>query len=319
MIYVIYLILAAGVVFFSNKAAVYVDMLEERTRLSGAFLGGVMLSAVTSLPELFTSLSATIMLGKPGLCMGNILGSDIFNSAVLAVLMLLFYKSFSMVSVSRSHPFVAMFVVFTYIAILLNFLNILNFEIITINITSIILVVMYIWSVKYMSDDNAEAVQYVKGDEEKTYDITLKQLVTRLVLVCIGIVVVSIIITKVTDIVALRLHLDQGLAGAILLGVATSLPELASTTKLFQIGSYNIAIGNIIGSNMFNFIILFLADVFYLGKGLYDFSDHSTVNLLVFGLFSAISMLVILKFKNRVTQVICPLACLACYVAFLLV
>ena len=75
MIYLIYVLMAAGVVWFSSKAAVYVDMLEARTRLSGAFLGGVMLSAVTSLPELFTSLSTTILLNKPGMCLGNILGS----------------------------------------------------------------------------------------------------------------------------------------------------------------------------------------------------------------------------------------------------
>ena len=49
MIYLAYLIVAAGVVWFSVKASDYVDLLDKKTSLSGAFIGGIMLSAVTSL------------------------------------------------------------------------------------------------------------------------------------------------------------------------------------------------------------------------------------------------------------------------------
>ena len=47
--------------------------------VSGAFLGGVLLSAITSLPELFTSISATVLIDSPSLCIGNILGSKFFS------------------------------------------------------------------------------------------------------------------------------------------------------------------------------------------------------------------------------------------------
>ena len=53
MIYLEYVIAAAIVVVLSMKASDYIDLLDKNTRLSGAFLGGIMLSAVTSLPELF--------------------------------------------------------------------------------------------------------------------------------------------------------------------------------------------------------------------------------------------------------------------------
>ena len=79
-----YAVVASLVVWLSIKASKYIDMLDKTTKLSGAFLGGVLLSAVTSLPELFTSISATVLLKKPSLCIGNILGSDIFNLAILA-------------------------------------------------------------------------------------------------------------------------------------------------------------------------------------------------------------------------------------------
>ena len=83
MIFLIYAIIAAGVTFLSVKAADYVDLIDKKTSLSGAFIGGIMLSAVTSLPELFTSLSSTLLLDEPGLCIGNILGSNIMNVLVI--------------------------------------------------------------------------------------------------------------------------------------------------------------------------------------------------------------------------------------------
>ena len=89
MIYLAYLIVAAGVVWFSVKASDYVDLLDKKTNLSGAFIGGILLSAVTSLPELFTSISSTVFLDAPSLCIGNILGSDLFNVAALSVVILI--------------------------------------------------------------------------------------------------------------------------------------------------------------------------------------------------------------------------------------
>ena len=86
MIYIFYIVMVTAVVWFSILASRYIDMIDRTTKLSGAFLGGVLLSAVTSLPEFFTSLSATVFLDKPALCIGNILGSDLFNLAMLSVM-----------------------------------------------------------------------------------------------------------------------------------------------------------------------------------------------------------------------------------------
>ena len=81
MIIIGYLILAVIVMGFSIQLSNYVDIIDKRTSISGAFIGGVILAAITSLPELFTSISATALLGQPELVIGNILGSDIFTSA----------------------------------------------------------------------------------------------------------------------------------------------------------------------------------------------------------------------------------------------
>ena len=55
MIYALYVVLLVAVVYLSMKLGDFVDLLDKKTNISGAFIGEVMLAAVTSLPELFTS------------------------------------------------------------------------------------------------------------------------------------------------------------------------------------------------------------------------------------------------------------------------
>ena len=126
-------------------------------------------------------------------------------------------------------------------------------------------------------------------------------------------------ISQTTDIISDRLNLGKGLAGALFMGIATSLPELSSTISLFRKKSYDIAVGNIVGSNIFNLIILSVCDVLYTGTGLYDFSDPKTANLLIFGAIAMPLALITLRLKNRAVKVIASAGIVACYFAFLLV
>ena len=312
MIYVMYVVIAVGVIFLSNKASKYVDLLDKTTTLSGAFIGGIMLSAVTSLPELFTSISSTLLVGKPELCMGNILGSNIFNVAVLALLIILNWKAFSAAKIAKSHVTVTLSLMLIYVAILLNKYGVLSFEILTISFTSLMIGVLYFISLKHLSAENGGEVE-----EEVSCELTKKQIITRLFVASIGIIGLSIAITFVTDQIAINLNLGNGLAGAIFLGVATSLPEVTATISLFKMKNYNIAIVNIIRSNLFNFLVLASTDVIEIGKGLYSFEDPKTLSWLVFGAIATPLLLVFFRQKEAKRQVLFPYAIIACYLAFL--
>lgn len=312
MIYLLYLLVAAGVVLFSVKASDYVDLLDKKTSLSGAFIGGIMLSAVTSLPELFTSISSTVLIHQPGLCLGNILGSDLFNMAMLSFFLLIFARTFREGKLSASHRVVTVFVFVCYLVMILNWLGILRIQFLSISLSSVIIVVMYILSIRYMSAEDSE-----DSDEEDTSPLTVPQIAVRFVLVSIGIVVLSIAITYITDAISIRLHLGQGMAGALFLGIATSLPEASSTVALLRMKNVDIAFGNIVGSNIFNFIIMAVVDILYRGS-VYDFSDPQTVVLMLCGAAALPLMWIMMKFRNKATQIICPLGIIACYAAFLM-
>ena len=313
MIYLEYLVVAAFVVILSIKASNYIDLLDKNTELSGAFLGGIMLSAVTSLPELFTSISATVLLNRPGLCMGNILGSDLFNLVAISVIILFYFKGFSKGRVSKSYRNVAFLVFLIYIFIALNFMDIVNVRILNLSITSVLILLVYILGAKYLAvandvDTDEDALDYHASMSTK---LSIKQIGFRFFLASVGIIAFSIMLTYLTDQISVKLNLGQGLAGALFLGIATSLPELASTITLFKMRNYNIAVGNIVGSNLFNFIILSVADVLV--------SDDKTIALLVCGLVATPLFWIMLRFKNRTTQGICSVGIICCYAAFLLI
>lgn len=298
-------------------------MIDRSTRLSGAFLGGVLLSAITSLPELFTSISATVLIDNPSLCIGNILGSNLFNFGMLAVVILFFLRSFSRASLAVSHRYVMLFLMMMYLATALNWKVMGDDNIIFggenpwfyVSITSVIVLVLYTLSVRFLAGDNGSGDEEV-GDDEVA--LSLRAIVVRFVLASIGIIVASIILTYVTDDIATELNLGSGLAGALFLGVATSLPEVTSTISLFRMRNFDIAFGNIAGSNIFNFFVLAIADILYSGGSVYHFNDEKVIYLTVFGMASSALIYLMIRVRSAWMKALLAIGTVACYLAFLM-
>ncbi|MBQ3246940.1 MAG: hypothetical protein IJB08_02770 [Alistipes sp.] len=309
-----YAVVATIVVMAAIKASHYIDLIDRTTKLSGAFLGGVLLSAITSLPEFFTSLSATIFLDKPALCIGNILGSDLFNIAMLSVLILLAMRSFRSAEIGRGNIVVSLYMILIYGVMMLDYFGILDIEFATLNIITFIFVGIYALAVRHLAGESCEGGAC---EDEEPVTLTLRQIMLRFVASAVIIVVMSVILTYITDDIATQYNLGVGLAGAIFLGVATSLPEVASTIALVRMRNYDIAVGNIVGSNLFNFLVLCTADLFSRGD-VYDYSDFNVVKLLFFGAVATLFTVPMLKCKGWIVRSLCAVCIVACYMGFLL-
>ena len=112
-----YLIIAAVVVFASIKLSDYVDLLDKKTNLSGALLGGILLAAVTSLPELFTSISSTLLIKRNSFVLGNILGSNLFNMCLFFIPYVFFFVNLVKAKVGKSHLFSMLFIGLLYVTV----------------------------------------------------------------------------------------------------------------------------------------------------------------------------------------------------------
>ena len=312
MIYLIYLALALAVVLLAVRLSYYVDVLDRKTNLSGAFIGGVMLAAVTSLPELFTALTAVIALDRPQLVQGDIFGSNVFNLCVIGVLILFTYQNYRRSSLSKTHKSTIIYSLIMYALAFIGMLKPMEISlgVLNVNLMSILILVVYGINVLFMKNDES-----AENENEDNCHLSVIQVVIRFILYSVSLVCVSILLTHVTDQVAEELNLGATAAGAIFLGIATSLTELSASINLVRMKNYNASFGNIVGSNLFNFTILCFADLVY-SKGSIFISEPQALNLLGFGAFSSLLAYLLIRFKKSKWLVI--LSCILILASYVL-
>lgn len=295
LVYVGYVAVVAAVVFLSMKIGKYVDVIDAKSNISGAFIGGVMLAAVTSLPELFTSLSAVWIVKENSLVIGNILGSDLINLAFFGVMLLIFARGLKKAKFNKFY-YVALCVLLGMYALTAAALYFGEYlQVGWYSIVSPLILLLYVVFINKMPKTS-------ESDGDGADDnITLRQAVARFVICAVFLIGLSICMTYLTDIVSDKLNLGKTFAGALFLGIATSLPELISSITLCHRKNFNAAAGNIIGSNIFNFMILFVADVFAFmpgASGIYELNTESQW-LLILGAIAAVVTLLMMLLKNR--------------------
>lgn len=304
-----YGLIAAFVIYATNKASFYVDQFDQKTQIGGAIIGGVLLATITSLPELITSLTSTTLLNQPGLAFGNVFGSNLVNLLILAIGDLVFINQmmFNKVKTQRKTTLIiiVMYVVFL-IPYTLTTISSLTFESFTIdfgltfNVVSILILIAYILSVFLMNNDEEEAAD----DDVKDTHLSVKQIVIRFTLWSILVILASVLMTYNVSGISTAFSLQQSFAGAIFLGVATSLPEFTAVLTLLKLGNREAALGNIVGSNIFNLTIISLVDVLNTKQDIFGelVNDQPTKEnvffLLILGLINSIILVVALYRTN---------------------
>ena len=284
---VIYVVLASLVVFLSIKLSNYVDLLDKKTKVSGALLGGILLAGVTSLPELFTSLTGTLIVHDNSLVLGNIMGSDFFDIMIFGVVYFLFFKKFTEGKVGKQHYLTCLFTGLMLIAVtiaafvfnkngwLLGWFNPMSLVVIAIYVVSVIL---------------TPKTEEKEEQEEVTSKLTVKQIWILLAVFSVILIGASISVTLVTEQIVANFHIDGTFGGSLFLGVATSLPEVTATISLCKKKNFDAAYGDILGSCVFNIIILGIADALSFKAGpLYNITSESF--MLIIG--TALTLLVL--------------------------
>lgn len=309
---ILFLFLAGLTVFLSIKLSYYADFLNKSTNISGVFIGGILLAGLTSLPELVTCLSS-IFLNNPYLAIGDILGSNFFNITMMCFFDILFIKTMFYNYTKNKYYLIYILLILNYIVMYLFMGGIFNLELFNIGIPSFIIIITYIYYLK-----NA------KEEETKKEIIKTKEhVLLKFFLVGLLMVIVSILLTLVVNLIAGKNpNVASSFIGAILLGITTSMPEVITFIALIKMKSFDLALSDIIGSNLFNLLILAIGDILLKNKEIYYFVDKESMFLLVFGF-----ILTILSFyqnnrkklKNKVIYIIPSLIGISLYIYYILI
>ncbi len=294
-----YLILSIVVVFSSVRISSCVDeLVDKHTKMGGALIGGILLAGVTSLPELITSISSTTILNNPDLAFGNILGSNAFNIFILAVGNLVFIKYMLFNHTGKSNTKTNIISTIVYFIILFSFYSLTIGSVGHVGISSIFIAILYYINLKFVS-----FIEDGEVDCKEDCSCSLSLLIFQFVFWSIIIIVSSLLISITTDKIAQAIGIGSSFIGAIFLGVATSLPEMTSLISLIRLRNYDLAVGNIVGSNLFNFGIIALTDLLYFSGSIFEIADTSNTLLVIVGLIESVIltyMLVRREVKSKV-------------------
>jgi len=264
MVWVTFLISAALIVFAATQLAKYGDVIAIRTRLSGMFVGVVLLAGATSLPEVLTTISS-LSQGVPNLAAGNLFGSNLFNMFLLAILDLMHRKDRILRKAALKHALTGSLTVFLIGLAVFFILADIKIQIGWVGVDSIMIMLAYVVAMRLIQANQAHGTRHPAETIEIPDETpSLRRGVIGFGLAALGLVIVTPWMVRSSAEIAEITGLGTTFIGTTLVAIVTSLPELVTTIAAIKLGADDMAIGNLFGSNLFNMFALGLTDIFYL-------------------------------------------------------
>lgn len=292
-LYMTLFIVCAAIIFWAGrKLSYYGDLLATKTGLGKAWIGLMLMASITSLPELMVGISSAAIVQSPDLAVGDVLGSCVFNLFILALMDAFVPKHKPILTVaSQSHALAAAFgIILLGMAGLGLFLPVDIVITSWIGFTSVVFIVIYLASIRMIflhEKKHAVTSVIVKSVQEtKEQSMPMRQITGRLIFFALVIVLCGLTLPFLADLIAVETGLGKSFVGTLFLAASTSLPEMAVSIAAIRMGAIDLAVGNLLGSNIFNILILAIDDIFYTKGHLLKGADQ--VNLV--SVFCAIIM-----------------------------
>lgn len=257
----------AALIGFSGPVLTrYGALIAQKTGVSRTWIGLILLATATSLPELLTGISAVTVAAAPNIAVGDVFGSCVLNLAMLIVLDAMHREAPMYSRIDQGQILTAGFgiilIAFAGVSLLLG-RNGLDLKILHIGIYTPIIMVLYLIAMRasFVYECRRLAPPPIAPSDS---GVTLAMAVTRYVAAA-GVVVVAgawlpFVGIEIADVMGWR----TTFVGTLLVAAATSLPELVVTISALRLGALDMAIANLLGSNLFDMLVLAIDDLFYL-------------------------------------------------------
>lgn len=278
MIWMQFLATALVIVFAGVRLARYGDVLGEKTGLGRSWVGVVLLAATTSLPELFIGFGATALADLPDIAVGDVLGSCMFNLLILSFMDAVQPEPLS----TRAHQGHALSIGFGLVLIGIAGLGLLGNSRLPaigwIGLYTPALIAVYFVSMRliFTHEQHRRTREVQEVAEELQYaEITLRTAVLHYTGAAVLVVGAALWLPRLGAELARQTGLGEAFVGSLFIAITTSLPEIVVSLAAVRIGAIDLGIGNVLGSNLFNLLILGLDDAFYRQGPLLTAADAS--------------------------------------------
>ena len=289
------ILLIIGFIILIKGADVFVDgasSLARNFKLPSILIGLTIVAFGTSAPELAVSIQSIIK-GSGDIVLGNVIGSNILNILLIIGVSAMFHSlTVKNNTVKKELP----------ITLLLStlFIVLLNDSLFGLGENSfsrqdgIILLLFFTIFLYYLltiMKNNKET----EKNEEEPIKFTIPKSIFFIILGMLGIIFGSDFVVNGASNIAATLGISEKMIALTIVALGTSLPELVTSVTATKKGEYDIAIGNVVGSNIFN-----ICTVVGLPVTLFGGINHINFNLIDLAvLFLSVLLLFIFSFKDK--------------------
>lgn len=286
--FIVYILLLVGFVLLVKGADLFVSgasSIAKLFRVSSLVIGLTIVSIGTSLPEASVSITAGLS-GSNALALSNVIGSNFFNTAMVIGCCALIKPIIATPQIVKNEfPF--MIIMSSVILFFVSDLYISRFD-------AFILFVLFI---SFMSYVLINALKN-KEDSEEIETMSITKSIIFSIIGATGIMFGGDLVVDSAQKIALSFNVSENLIGLTIIAIGTSLPELVTSVVAAKKGESDMALGNVIGSNVFN--LLFILSISALTTPI-SVGPESFYDCLLL-LFVVIGVYLMAKFKQGISK-----------------
>jgi cation:H+ antiporter len=296
---VLQFLLAALVIIGAGAALTrFADAIADLTGMGRLLVGSILLAGATSLPELVVDINA-VRLGMADLAVGDLAGSSLFNLLILALLDLSHRSRGQMLSRTAAAHALSGTASIALTGVTAIFILVTprrpELAVGGIGIGCIAVLVTYAFTVRLVFYDQRVSAQRPESHGKEVLvpagRLTLSNAVIGFLISAVAIIVAGPYMAEAAGELATLSGLGGTFVGSTLVAFCTSLPELVATLTAVRMGAFDLAIGNIYGSNAFNMVLLFPLDWVDPGVLLAGVSQTHAVTCLCTVLITSIALM----------------------------
>jgi len=293
----------AVVLFAGTKLAQYGDAIAEKTGLGRIWIGLVLIAAITTMPELVTSVSSVALVHSADLALGTLLGSCCFNLSILALLDILHSRTPVLSMASPRHVITAGWGALLIALAAASIVAGGRFSFLAsgwVGIPSIVILILYLlgmwWIFRRERGQRLHAAPITSPQYDK---FTTRTVYIRFALAAAAVIAAGIWLSFIGDEIVETTGWGSTFVGTLFLAITTSAPELVVAVTALRMGAVDLAVADILGANMLDIAIIAPVDLAQ-GQG-FILSSVSRSHLIIAAVAVTMSLLVIigLRFRQR--------------------
>jgi cation:H+ antiporter len=256
-----FLIVVAGV-----RLSRYGDIIAVKTGIGRTWMGVLVMAAVTSLPELVTGASSIVIFDVADIAAGDAIGSCMFNLLILAFLDVRDPAPLA-ARVHQGHVLSAAFgIVLLGLALMAVLAGPRAPAVGWVGVHSLLFLTVYVLAMRtifvFERTRVSALVEELTGDVEYR-EFPLRRALVRYVAAAAVLVTAAAYLPGVAERFAAATGLAQSFVGTLFVAMSTSMPEVVVSVAAARIGAFDMAVGNLFGSNLFNMAVLGFDDLLY--------------------------------------------------------